>query len=69
MIVFALPGLSLNTRSPSTTASVSSPVPSREKMNDASNCCAYYDVIDHAFEYYLNHTSEDFTGAHVGTFS
>lgn len=32
-----------------------------EKMNDASNCCAYYDVIDHAFEYYLNHTSEDFT--------
>ena len=32
-----------------------------EKMNDATNCCAYYDVIDHAFEYYLNHTSEDFT--------
>lgn len=32
-----------------------------EKMNDATNCCAYYDVIDHALEYYLNHTSEDFT--------
>ena len=32
-----------------------------EKMNDATNCCAYYDAIDHAFEYYLNHVSEDFT--------
>lgn len=31
------------------------------KMNDAGNCCAYYDLIDHALEYYFNHTSEDFS--------
>lgn len=30
------------------------------RMPSVSECCAYYRVIDHALEYYSNHTSEDF---------
>lgn len=33
----------------------------QDKMTDAGNCCAYYDIIDHALEYYFHHTEEDFS--------